>query len=112
MSNDSLCFLTCLVFVTTVVAISLVNSPALEAINALSKTIDFCKAEDAIQDVIHATSSTSCGPPTCMPWNRHPSSALWRQQSPTIVRALQVLLALLTRPLLNLLICTILPHRR
>ena len=56
MSNDSLCFLTCLVFVTTVAAISLVNAPALDAINALSKTIDFCKAEDAIQDVIHATS--------------------------------------------------------
>ena len=73
MSNDSLCFLTCLVFVATVAAISLVNSSALEAIGALSKSVEICKAEDAIQDVTSATSKHEL-------WATH-VPALERQQS-------------------------------
>ena len=50
------CPLTCPAGALTVAAISLVNTAAIQVIDTLAETIDFCKPEDAINEVCSASS--------------------------------------------------------
>ena len=74
----------------TVAAISLVNTAAIQVIDTLAETIDFCKPEDAINEVCSASSKHEMWASHVPAVRKTSFVAAWRQPSARIVLALQV----------------------